>query len=867
MAAMNNESAPNRRAPALLARLLAAAALCGALTAGLALPFVGGLGLAANKVADRFLDTSCDLVIAPAGQTSTVLASDGKTVLATLFEQNRQDVSLSQVPKSVQQALISTEDRRFYSHHGVDLRGLARAAAHNGSDSSSTQGGSTLTMQYVKQVRYYQARTDAERAAAIEQNLKRKMQDAQCAISLEKKYSKSQILQNYLNIAFFGENSYGIETAARTYFGVSAAKLSLDQGALLVGLLRSPSALDPFVNLKAARERRDEVLANMVDNQVLGAAQAARYQARPVKLSSSEPPAVRQGCAYASAAVANAGFFCDYLVHWLETDGGMPRDSLKTAGLKIVTTLDAKLQNKGQRAIWASGLKPTSPTALVMPSVDPKTGSVQTMITSRHYGVGKGQTTLPLFTTGYAGSGSTYKYFTAITALKLGVQPDFTLTTGSNAYTVRNCPVDPNSDIPPYTTHNAGTYSATLPLSQALPESVNTYFVAVEDQLLGCNIAPIVQTALGLGMKTLNTPERPGSKTTIAQAVVGQHQAGFTLGFAPTAPLELTAAYAAAANDGVFCPPTPVLRITGPDGAPVKYAKPSCSRQFPAQVARTMVKMMTADTTSYQGTAAGYFQNWYAAGGSKVAAKTGTDNDDLNGPNHGNGNSALWFAGVTPHLTSAAALVNPQNPKATVAGLPEQVSNNGSDVFGAYASTFWLDAYGSTLQRQQWSWPDPSDVPDARQVPNLIGKEPADARTLLATDGFTASVASVPCGSGAPAGTVGYFGPRVASPGSVITLCLSNGHAPDGSYTGWYYNPGSGFSDGNSSQAQDNSSQGNSSQGDSGQPSTTPQPQTSQAPQPAPSATKTKATPQATKPASAKPGSAKPTNTRVPPRR
>jgi membrane peptidoglycan carboxypeptidase len=814
MVAMNNASPPNRRAP-VLARLIGAAALCGALAAGLVLPFVGGLGLAANQVTDRFLDTSCDLVIAPAGQTSTVLASDGKTVLATLFDQNRQDISLSQVPESVQQALISTEDRRFYSHHGVDLRGLARAAAHNGSDSSSTQGGSTLTMQYVKQVRYYQARTDAQRAAAIEQNLQRKMQDAQCAISLEKKYSKSEILRDYLNIAFFGENSYGIETAAKTYFGVPAAKLSLDQGALLVGLLRSPSALDPFVDLKAARDRRDEVLANMVDNQVLSAAQAARLRARPVKLSGSQPPAVRQGCAYASAAVANAGFFCDYLVHWLETEGGMPAGSLKTAGLKVVTTLDAKLQDSGQRAVWASGLKPSSPTALVMPSVDPKTGNVQTMITSRHYGVGKGQTTLPLFTTGYAGSGSTYKYFTAITALKLGVQPDFTLTTGSDAYTVRNCPVDPNSDIPPYTTHNAGSYSATLPLSQALPESVNTYFVGLEDQLLDCNIAPIVQTALGLGMKTLNGPERPGSKTTIAQAVIAQHQAGFTLGFAPTAPLELTAAYAAAANDGLYCPPTPVLRITGPGGAPVKYAKPACSKQFSPQVARTMVNMMTADTTSYQGTAARYFQDWYAAGGSKVAAKTGTDNDDLNGPNHGEGNSALWFAGITPNLTSAAALVNPQNPKATVTGLPAEVSNNGSDVFGAYASTFWLDAYGSTLQRQHWSWPAAEDVPNGQSVPYLIGKQPAEARALLAADGFATSVPALTCGSSEPAGTVGYYGPRVASPGSVITLCLSNGHAPDGSYTGWNYNPGSNYPQ---------YSLPNTSQGGSSHSSSAPQP-------------------------------------------
>ncbi len=786
---MRNLSPFSHRATVLLARLLGAAVLCGALVAAMLLPLVGGLGLAADQAASRFLDTSCDLVITPAQQTSTVLASDGTTVLATLFAQNRQDVSLSQVPRLVQQALISTEDRRFYSHHGVDLRGLVRAAMHNTSDSGSTQGGSTLTMQYVKQVRYYQARTDAERAAAIQQNLHRKLQDAKCAIDLEKKYRKSEILQDYLNIAFFGENSYGIQTAARTYFGVPASKLTVDQGALLIGLLQSPSALDPFVNPQAARARRDQVLDNMVGNHELTAAQAARYQSRPVRLSSSKPPVVRQGCADASPAVANAGFVCDYLVHWLETEGGLPGGSLQTAGLRVVTTLDAGLQNSGQQAVWKSGLDPHSPTALVMPSVDPKTGNVQTMITSRRYGVRAGQTTLPLFTTGYAGSGSTYKFFTAITALKLGAQPDFTLTTGQDAYTARNCPVDPNSDTVPYTTHNAVSYQPTLPLSSALPESVNTYFVGLEDQFFGCNLAPIVQTALGLGMNTLNGPEAPGSKTTIAQAVIGQHQTGFTLGFAPTAPLELTAAYAAAANDGRYCPPIPVLRITGPNGEPVSYHKPACSQQFSPQVARTMVKMMTTDTTSYQGTAAGYFRDWYAAGGSEVASKTGTDNDDPNGADHGNGNSALWFAGITPDLTSAAALVNPRNPKATVTGLPVQVANNGSDVFGAYASTFWLDAYGPTLQSQHWSWPDPADLPNAVPVPDLTGQTPDAARKTLAASGFTAAVAATTCGSGVPAGSVGYYQPHVAAPGTAITLCLSTGIAPDGSYTPWY--PGS----------------------------------------------------------------------------
>jgi len=794
MPSMSKRPSARQQRPAsrlrLATRFATALVACGLLAAGVLLPIVGGIGFAAGSAAQKFLDTDCSVKVVPPEQTSTILASDGKTVLARLFSQNRQDVPLTQVPQHVQQALIDTEDRRFYSHHGVDLRGIVRAALHNGADDGGgTQGGSTLTMQYVKQLRYYEANTAAQRQAAVQQDLDRKLEDVRCALQLEKHYTKAQILDGYLNIAFFGENSYGIQTAARTYFGVTAAQLTVPQGALLVGLLQSPSSYDPFVNPDIARQRRDAVLANMVTAGDLSAAQARHDEATPLGLATSQPPPVPEGCANASTAVSNVGFFCDYVVNWLETVGKVPESSLLTGGLRIVTTLNASLQNAGQAAIWQAGLDPNSPTALVMPSVEPHTGAVQTMITSRRYGLNpsQGQTTLPLFTTGYAGSGSTYKYFTTLAALKLGAQPDFTLTTGSDSYTVQNCPIDPNDSVTvPYTTHNAGTYNATLPLSDALPESVNTYFVGLEDQFFGCDLSPIVNTALGLGMTALNQPQSAGASTSIAQAVISQHQAGFTLGFSPTAPLQLTAAYGAVANDGVYCPPDPIVSISQPDGAALKFTRPACTRQFSPQVARTMVNMMTADTDSYKGTAVSYFRDWYGAGGSPVASKTGTDNDDPAGPDGGNGNSALWFVGVTPSLVSAAALVNPISPKATVTGLPADVTNNGADVFGAYASTYWLDAYGPTLQSQHWTWPQAGDLPGVTTVPDVTGMTLDQARSGLAASGFKIAVAQVQCGSPQPAGDAGYYEPHLAAPGATITVCPSNGKTPSGYYARQY---------------------------------------------------------------------------------
>ena len=191
------------------------------------------------------------------------------------------------------EALISTEDRRFYQHHGVDLRGLIRGALKT--SNGDTQGASTLTEQYVKQVRFYEATTDAERDAAVDQTIDRKILDAQCAIKIEKENSKDQILEKYLNIAFFGQSSYGIQTAAQTYFGVDAAKLTVPQAALLVGMVKAPSDFDPFDHPQAARDRRDLVIDNMLSQKYITAAQDKAYKATPVHTAPASLPA--RGCA------------------------------------------------------------------------------------------------------------------------------------------------------------------------------------------------------------------------------------------------------------------------------------------------------------------------------------------------------------------------------------------------------------------------------------------------------------------------------------------------------------------------------------------------------------------------------------------
>jgi membrane peptidoglycan carboxypeptidase len=722
-------------------------------------PVVLTTGDAVKAVATRFLTTGCDVRETAPPQASTLLARDGKTVIARLFTQDRTPVNLDQVPPALVHALVATEDRRFYEHHGVDVHALLRAALHDlgGGD---TQGGSTLTMQYVKEVRYYQAQTAAQRQAAIASNLGRKLQNAKCALSLERRYTKRQILQKYLDIAFFGENSYGIAIAAKTYFDIPVAKLSVPQSALLVGMLQAPSQYDPYLHPEAARERRNEVLTNMAEVGTLSRAAAARYAAAPLGLASERPPAVPEGCAHANPAIANAGFFCDYALSWLQ-DHGISQQQLDTGGLRVVTSLDAQLQNSGQHAIWRAGLQPSADYVLVMPSIDPTTGGVTTMITSRRYGIqGRSESTNPLFTAAFAGAGSTYKYFTAAAALTAGAPTSLRLTTPDNHYRTKHCATG-------YRVHNAGNYPATMPLSDALPQSSNTYFVALEDEFFGCHLGPVVDTAESLGMDRLREPLNGNASGSIAQEVVRSQEPTFTLGQEPTSALQLTGAFAAAVNDGMFCPPRPVLRIEAANGHAISTGAPACRRELNQYVARTLVTLMRRDT--HDGTASEYFRNWYAHGGSDVAAKTGTDNNAAD-----NGNAALWFVGMTPHLVSAASLVDPNSPKETVHGLPGLPNAYvAQDVFGAYASTYWLAAYGPSLAHH-WDWPSVAAL-GGRPVPSVIGHSQDTAIDMLHAAGFHVDVFPVACGSNLPGGRVAYEEPPRASGDAVVTICLSSG--------------------------------------------------------------------------------------------
>jgi membrane peptidoglycan carboxypeptidase len=737
------------------------------LAAGLLLPYVGGLGVAAGQAASKFLDTNCTLQESQPPQRTTVYARDGKTVIATLFSQDRVPIPLSQVPKYLQDALVATEDRRFYQHHGVDLRGLLRSAIST--SSGDTQGGSTLTMQYVKQVRFYQAINDPKKQeAAIAVNLQRKMEDAKCAIYIEGTLheSKDTILNNYLNIAFFGEHSYGIQTAAETYFNKPASKLTLAESALLVGLLRAPSAYDPFLNRAAAKERRDQVLQNLVAVGKLSQAAANQQKATPVALATSSPPQVKQGCANSSSTVQNAAFFCEYVVNWMQTVNGIKSSDLQTGGLKIVTTLDPKLQNSAQARINRS-VPATSPMTAAEPVIDPHTGDILAMASSKRYGTARGETEQPVFTKYTAQGASTFKLFPLLVALSTGVPSDWQLTTvgSSGTFKPKNCSTTSKSSNGDANVN----YNATESLATATAKSSNTYFVGLADELLDCNLQPVVDVMTKLGMRSLQEHD-PGDspQRTIAQNIVDQDRAQqLVLGSVATSPLELAGAYAAVANGGKYNAPAPVLSITDSHGKAVPVKRSPGVQVVAPQVAAQAVDILAGDTKSV-GTSASVFDSWYADNSSIVAGKTGT-----NASNNKN-NSSIWFVGMTPDLVAATGVINFDNSSAPSSGL---VGETKGQAYGDFAAKVWLQTLKPSLTTQNWQWPDPNQI--ASDVPNVAGQSLADAKRLLAESDFKMvrldAEDNLTCPSNQPFNTVGYYGPQRASPGATITVCVSKG--------------------------------------------------------------------------------------------
>ncbi|MEN3362300.1 MAG: hypothetical protein V7637_6282 [Mycobacteriales bacterium] len=774
-----------RQVFAAVTKLSLAILVSGLLVAGLTLPAVGGLGIATRNSLQSFEDQPCDIHdLTNPPQKSVIYAADGSTI-ASLFSYNREIVPIKGIPEVMKKAVVAIEDRRFYKHHGVDTQGLFRALVRNSSAGGTVQGGSTLTQQLVKQIKLYEAKTPAEQQAAIEQTPARKLLEAKCALTLEKKYSKDEILWRYLNIANFGAGAYGVGTAARTYFGRPLSQITLDQAAMLAGMVQSPTRYNPYENPKVATARRNTVLDEMRSVGYITQKQATDAKNKVLRVAPKQPSA--RDCGNANRAIPNVGFFCDYLKSYLAKIG-FPQSRLETGGYKIYTTLDPKLQTSAQAAAYDK-VPPDKRAAAVMDLLDPTTGEIKAMAVSKLYSntpKGYERTTLPLPTLAAAGAGSTFKLFTTIAALSMKIPlRDFKMTVDDTYDVSDNCKTPGRIDKP---VHNAGHYGpGPWDIEHALFQSDNTFFVALIDQQMNCDPTLPADYAVRLGL-SLKTQKEVNSKKSVYDAVTSEKQYSFTLGPNGTNPLELAAAYGTVANQGKYCPPTPVKKIVDASGKPVSLPERPCTQVLDPGIANTVTHVLEKDTMpGFPGTANSKFSSYYSQGGDPVGGKTGTASASVTndqGRDDTGKNSAAWFVGVTPHWAGSVAVFNPDNPATALYDVPG-FNNGGRDIFGAFGAGIWIEALGPTLLNSPaWQFPpeDPQVVNgNSIPVPPVTGMDIDTATKTLEAAGFGIQVAADRKDAALPADRIAEQSPNSRGiPGQRIVVYLSSGHPPAG---------------------------------------------------------------------------------------
>ncbi len=682
-------------------------------------PAVGGAGVAAASSAKLVTGVSSAFNAQTPSTVSTVLAADG-SVLTSYYNQYRTPIPLAQMGKWVPKALVAIEDKRFYQHGAIDITGTLRAGVKDLLTGGVSQGGSTITQQLVKNTLLYQATTPAEQKAAIADTIGRKLREAKIAIELEKKYTKDQILQKYLNLMNMGEGAYGVRAAAITYFGVEPAQLSLEQAALLAGLVQTPTKFNPFNNPQGAKNRRDTVLAAMAHNGDITTQEADAAMKQPITLNPGSTP--QHSC---SAAPSDGGFFCDYVWTYLTKTLGIPSTVLKDDGLTIKTTLQPSFQQSATNGILgasaALGRDPSiyglgDQRLAMMDVLDATNGNILALGLNKKFGNDPNdptQTSVNYPTVPGEGAGSTYKLFTAVTALEQGVGVNF--VTGANApYTSTKF----KNNGKPYVVNNAGHYGADLPLWKALYQSENTYFIGLEDHI--GNMDPIVNTATAMGLWA------PGD-TAIADQVKAQQQASFTLGPGSSNPLRLAVAYATVANRGTRCEPVPVTAILGPDGQPLinpKTKKPyftpgdNCtSNVISSGVADTINNILLKDVMP--GNPGQTAARAYTGDGRQIAGKSGT----------AEGNASYAFVGFTPQIVASVMAYAPANND------PLPAPGQGEEGFGGgYPATMWRLAMQNILNSYpKVDFPPPDPQVEAGNTvtnpANCVGKTPAQCKS------------------------------------------------------------------------------------------------------------------------------------------
>lgn len=609
-------------------------AVCGGVAASvLFVPGVIGANKAAKAVIPSLKVENVDFDVTSLPQKSTMYARDGSTVIATFYNQNRIVVPLKKISKTMQQAVVAREDRRFWTHAGVDVQGVMRAFVQTYLVKGSQQGGSSLTQQYVKNVLLMQAIEDDDSIAqyhATEDTIARKIREMLISVQMEKKYSKAEILQGYLNIAQFGNNLYGVETAAQRYFSVSAADLNVVQSATIAAITKNPSLYDPLVeeNQKESENQRNIVLKLMLQEGYITQKQYTEAVNTPLK-DTLKAQDVNVGC----QDTGDYAYFCDFVVHRIQNseEFGKTRAErnklLQEGGLKIVTTLDVEA-NSTMMETARNTIPPDDPSGMeiAMAAVKPGTGEVLSFGLNRYYDATPAAANDPTRTSqNYAvdladggGSGwtigSSWKPINLIAWMEAGHSINDNLQTSTSYPTTDFACSNYSGGADSWNVSNAmgaGTVNPESPFL-GLVRSHNTTQASMGAILKLCKVA---DTATELGYHDAATGE------TIDKTQV--YTPSMMIGSVNVSPLTMASIFAVYASNGVQCNPIAISKVTDKDGNDLKVPSANCHQAVDKDIIQTLAYTLNQGTVRPDG--AGW--SFRLADGRKSFGKTGTSED------------------------------------------------------------------------------------------------------------------------------------------------------------------------------------------------------------------------------------------------
>lgn len=648
----SSKNVRKKRTPGDFIQFLALSIIAGFVTAGILIPPTVGLGVVATSSIDWFKGLPDDMQDGPLSQPSTIYASDGKTELASFYSQNRKEVELDDISPYMQDAIISVEDREFYNHGAVSPLGMGRALVNNILRPNNRQGASTLTQQYVNNLLIDQADVAGEEQSTLGANkgYLDKIKEIKLAISMEQNKSKDEILQGYLNIVNLGGSNYGVEAAAQYYWGVSAKDLSVDQAAILAGMVQSPNTYRPDVNPELTKDRRDTVLGTMYRDGKITEDEYNDALNAPVTVDIHP---TQNGCTTAGGSA----YFCDYVTAKVYQDpafGDTPEDrqtNLYRGGYDIISTMNVSAQKSAKDAVEKTQPSNDNPdnvnTALV--SVAPGTGKVVAMAQNSNFGESEDNSSsmfnynVDIADGGTAGfqPGSTFKPVVLAEWIKEGKSVNQTIDGTKLSYPpnfpwkascldggfYRSAGDDGNG----WSFQNAVEgYQKWDTVAYGIKNSINSFLYSMASQVDLCGVNSMAED---LHLMKADGSGDPAYDITSLASLIGTEG---------VSPLTMASTYATFAAEGTYCTPQPINEVKDRNGETIKTFQADCEQAIDKDVANGVNYVLEQVLVS----GSGYERGIDLPGAS--AAKTGTTDNS----------TQTWTVGYTRGLSTASWVGN-----------------------------------------------------------------------------------------------------------------------------------------------------------------------------------------------------------------